>query len=487
MRRNRSLLPSLFCAAALAAASTPAHAADKLHLERLEIKKYAPAARMYLSYVDADGRVISGKSVSDFKLIVDSAEMGMATDVKPFETVAANDGGAIDLIIVVENSKPMEEVLEDMKRGVKLLASSAGDKAKVGIITYSADSKPIAPLGAPGEAEGAANTIVVDQEGVEVHMLDAVKAAIEQLKGTPADHRKLIVLFSDGIDVNMERKAFVQKGKDASDANIVIDTIGYAPFEPGRLRNLAELSKQSNGTDRACKAANEISTQFGNVIDEVKKQYVVSFETNIPENDKKQLVWQAIIDSGGKSAYSNNVSAAMTKWQRGTKIEAPSSHWFLWTLLILLGVGVLGIIVYAVFLREKPEPEPEMVAPAPAPAPAAPPPVAKTMAIDIGADNKSPVVGWFVGTAGKVQDKTFKLKAGRSLMGSSEDCDIKIEDSFASGHHCEVRFEYGAYKIIDLGSTNGIVVNEKKVREHELVDNDILKIGRTEFKFKTIG
>jgi pSer/pThr/pTyr-binding forkhead associated (FHA) protein len=124
-----------------------------------------------------------------------------------------------------------------------------------------------------------------------------------------------------------------------------------------------------------------------------------------------------------------------------------------------------------------------VAAPAPAPAPTA----AKTMAIDIGADNRSPVVGWFVGTSGKVQDKTFKLKAGRSLLGTADDCDIKIDDSFASSHHCEIRFEYGAYKIVDLGSTNGIVVNEKKVREHELVDNDLLKVGRTELKFKTIG
>jgi pSer/pThr/pTyr-binding forkhead associated (FHA) protein len=38
----------------------------------------------------------------------------------------------------------------------------------------------------------------------------------------------------------------------------------------------------------------------------------------------------------------------------------------------------------------------------------------------------------------------------------------------------------------DLGSTNGIVVNNKKVREHDLVDNDMFRLGRTEFKFKSI-
>ena len=118
------------------------------------------------------------------------------------------------------------------------------------------------------------------------------------------------------------------------------------------------------------------------------------FETNIADSKGKDLTWQAIIDSGGKSAYSNTINAPMPKHSRKTQKEEPGSHWFLYTLLALLGVGLIGGLVWFLFLREKPQPEPVMEAPAPAPVAAAPPPVAKTMAIDIGADNKSPVVGW---------------------------------------------------------------------------------------------
>jgi hypothetical protein len=464
-------------------AALPARAADKLHLERMDLAK-SPTVKMYLTYVDGDGRVLSGRTKDDFKLIVDSAEQGAATEAKTFDTA----GEPIDVVVVAQVSGAMEEVLEEAKKGIRLVAGAVGEKSKMGIIIYSADAKPAAPLGAPGEAEGAANTIVVDKEGVEVHMLDAVRSAIDMLAAAPKDHRKMVVLFSDGIDVNMERKAFVQMGKRAQEANIVIDTIGYAPFEPGRLKNLSELAKQSNGTDRSCKAASDVSAQFGNVIDEVKKQYIAIFETAIVGDGKKERTFQAIIDGGGgRTAYSNNMNATMPPPVH-KPVEKPgeSSHWFLWTLLSLLGIGVVGFGVWAVFLREKEAPPPPVVeAPAPAPAPA--PTAQKTMAIDIGADNKSPVVGWIVGTSGKIQDKTFKLKTQRSLIGTGDDCDVKIDDQFCSSHHCEVRFEYGAYKIVDLGSTNGIVVNEKKVREHELVDNDIIKMGRTEFKFKTIA
>jgi hypothetical protein len=213
---------------------------------------------------------------------------------------------------------------------------------------------------------------------------------------------------------------------------------------------------------------------------------MVSFETAFKGGDNKEHTFQAIIDSGGKSAYSNNMNAAMPAWVHDTAVKGPESHWFLWTLLVLAIIGVVGVVVWALFLRERAAPPPPVVeAPAPAPAPA--PVVAKTMAIDIGVDTRQPVVGWIVGTTGKTVDKTFKLKPQRTLIGTGDDCDVVIEDQWSSAHHCEIRFEYGAYKVVDLGSTNGIVVNDKKVREHELVDNDILRFGKTEFKFKSIA
>jgi pSer/pThr/pTyr-binding forkhead associated (FHA) protein len=88
---------------------------------------------------------------------------------------------------------------------------------------------------------------------------------------------------------------------------------------------------------------------------------------------------------------------------------------------------------------------------------------------------------------GKHTNQTFKFKGGKTLIGTGTDCDIVIDDQFMSSHHCEVRTANGGYKLVDLGSTNGIVVNNKKVAEHELIDNDQFRLGRTEFKFKSIS
>ena len=128
----------------------------------------------------------------------------------------------------------------------------------------------------------------------------------------------------------------------------------------------------------------------------------------------------------------------------------------------------------------------EEPAAAPAPVAAAPAAPMKTMALNVDVRGGTPAVGWIVATSGKYADQTFKLKPSRTLIGTGSDCDVKVEDQFMSSHHCEVRFENGSFKLFDLGSTNGIVVNDKKVREHELVDNDQFRLGRTEFKFKSI-
>jgi pSer/pThr/pTyr-binding forkhead associated (FHA) protein len=38
----------------------------------------------------------------------------------------------------------------------------------------------------------------------------------------------------------------------------------------------------------------------------------------------------------------------------------------------------------------------------------------------------------------------------------------------------------------DLGSTNGTYVNDRRVDQHELVDNDFVQFGKSLVKFKTL-
>ena len=479
--RRANFSATILCSALCVAVAVPAYA-DKLKIERLDVSR-SPIATFYTTFIDNEGRVITQKAKEDFTLTVDSTEVGVGTNLIAFSELQET----ANVIAIVQITSAMSDVLDEAKRGVRELATIVGPKSKMGIYAYASDTKRIFELGVPTEAESAANNLTLDAEASEPHLLDAVRAAIETLSNsTMKDQRKLIVLFSDGIDVNMERKAFSSIGKKAAEANVIIDTIGFAPFEAAKLKNLEELAKQSNGTHRLAKAAAEVTSTYGMITDEIKKQYVISYTLNTDIcGDNKDHVFQ-LLGGGNKSTYSNTFNIKVPK--ATVKVDAPSapskSRWWLW---VLIGVAAFVLLagVAAVAMREKAPPPPPVAAPVVA---APSPQKQRTMALNVAdlGGGKQAAVGWIVGMTGANADKTFKLKAGRNVIGTGDDCDIKLTDPGVSGHHCEVRTESGNYKLLDLGSTNGVIVNDKKVREHELVDNDVFRIGKAEFKFKTL-
>jgi hypothetical protein len=484
----RKSLVTVAVLALLSAVASSAHAGDKVHLQRMDLT-HSPTVKLYLTVVDRDGRPVIGHAKEDFHVSLDSADQGAATAVQSFD----ESKEPINLVVVAEIGQPMQGLLEDAKRGIANLADALPAKSKMALLGYSGDTKRLTEqLGAASDAESAAKTMVIDSDSTELRLLNAVRTAIDLLAAAPKTQRKVIVVFSDGIDVDLEPRTFSAIGKRAQEAGIVIDTIGYNAFDPSRLKNLALLTRQSGGVERVCKTPSDLGNHFNNLIDEVKKQYVTTFEIMLAGGDGKSHDFQGIVSSGaGNDAYSNVIADKIPKATHPvpSKGGGGGTRIWLWALIGLGSVLLIGLIAWLIF-REKPEAEEEEEPVAPvAQQPVAPPPQMpmKTMALDLGAGGgRAPAVGWIVATSGRYADQTFKLKPARTLIGTGADCDVKVEDQFMSSHHCEVRFENGSFKLCDLGSTNGIVVNDKKVREHELVDNDLFRLGRTEFKFKSI-
>ena len=112
----------------------------------------------------------------------------------------------------------------------------------------------------------------------------------------------------------------------------------------------------------------------------------------------------------------------------------------------------------------------------------------RTMALDLNA--AAPVgdsmIGWFIPLEGKLSGDLYQLK-GRVTVGTSPDNDIPLtEYASISGHHCEFVGSPSGFKLNDLGSTNGTFVNDKRISTHDLVDNDNVRLGKINFKFKSL-
>jgi pSer/pThr/pTyr-binding forkhead associated (FHA) protein len=69
-------------------------------------------------------------------------------------------------------------------------------------------------------------------------------------------------------------------------------------------------------------------------------------------------------------------------------------------------------------------------------------------------------------------------------MGRLADCDLPIEDPLASRRHAEIRPEPDAYRVVDLGSLNGTMVNAAPTKDHVLVDGDVIGIGGVAIRFE---
>jgi hypothetical protein len=76
------------------------------------------------------------------------------------------------------------------------------------------------------------------------------------------------------------------------------------------------------------------------------------------------------------------------------------------------------------------------------------------------------------------------LSGSRVVLGRSREADIVLQDPNVSRRHAELRREEGGWQIVDLGSTNGIKVNGRRVDSQPLRPGDQITIGVTDLTFE---
>jgi adenylate cyclase len=81
--------------------------------------------------------------------------------------------------------------------------------------------------------------------------------------------------------------------------------------------------------------------------------------------------------------------------------------------------------------------------------------------------------------------RLFPLKQGANLLGREKGCDIEIPDPRISSRHCIVMVEGEQVEFLDQNSTNGIFVNDERVRKARWKPGVTLILGNTEVTIKT--
>ncbi|HAX05245.1 MAG TPA: hypothetical protein DCX77_06155 [Acidimicrobiaceae bacterium] len=72
------------------------------------------------------------------------------------------------------------------------------------------------------------------------------------------------------------------------------------------------------------------------------------------------------------------------------------------------------------------------------------------------------------------------------VLGRNDDCGVVLAGSNVSRHHAEIRADQHGLFIVDLGSTNGTMVNGIAINNHRLLHADIVTIGDHELRVEVI-
>jgi hypothetical protein len=380
-----------------------------------------------------------------------------------------------------------EGVLKNLESAIdKLQLGNAGPPGSKGVvISYSTGADIKVPMTELKSITGGALGAQKDyKDKIGTDLVSGITAGVAQLSNVMTA-RKALIVVGDGTDTNPEaaKQQLVTLKKQALQQNIQMFAVIYksevSGDAPTVITTMIPGAKTVNSVDG-------IASEMDGIIQRMKERYYLEFQGEKDEVyfpfDGKDHDMVLKIDQAEQEA----VSLQLPPW------EPPKgmSLWWLW-IVIPVGALLLLIIAFAIFgKKEAPMPMPMPMPVAAAPAPEAPKAAVPMKTVMMNADGSSdgfPVVGWIVPLNGQNAYQTFKLRGSGTRIGTQPPADIVVNDGFMSTDHCQIACSPQGFVLIDNGATNGCYVNDKKVQRHELVDNDLITLGKTNFKFKSIN
>ena len=85
--------------------------------------------------------------------------------------------------------------------------------------------------------------------------------------------------------------------------------------------------------------------------------------------------------------------------------------------------------------------------------------------------------------SGPEEGTTFELVGSEVKLGRHSDNDIILKDLKASRFHAIIEKKHGHFIVRDLGSQNGIYINNQRVVESQLSNGDFLSVGQVVLKY----
>jgi len=122
------------------------------------------------------------------------------------------------------------------------------------------------------------------------------------------------------------------------------------------------------------------------------------------------------------------------------------------------------------------------------------PPIRGRVATDTGRQGSPAVVGRAGSRPGVTHvlvvdgpGTRHELTTGRNVIGRGTEADIRLPDTGVSRKHVDVVLDGGVATAEDLGSTNGTLVNGRRITRQPLSDGDVIRIGHSVLVYRQDG
>lgn len=497
--------------------------------------------RLYVSAITLEGGVIPISGKNEWVLQVGSAKKKLPYLTGQFKGVQDDD---VAVMLVVDTSFEMAADLPAIKEAAAAFIGALPKDTSVGVIGYSEDVEGDRRVGSKKSALDALNDLDGASVPSPVNLIKAVDYAVKGLrKAKPADGRglrKIIVVVSDGRDVEHTAGRFRSVARKADRYDIRIHTLAYTTTQDREpMRGLAELSKATFGTFRLVYSSHSFGGNFEQLLKEIEQQYVLTYyvPTDELEGKKLKVLAKDIVSNDGKvkkvecgkdECGGGAMCAAGTCVSRG---EAGGRGFLGWILVI--GGGLVGLLVllvgigYVLTRRQERRAAGQALAAAMAENAAAVPDhrivgqgpqggVARAPTGHVPSQGPGQIQGQipgqnpgqnpgqvpgriqpqgrvpaaapgvpsFIVLSGAHQGRTVPVHHG-FRMGKAPDCQLVLaDDNFASSHHAHIELDKGGgCTLVDDHSTNGTFVNGVRSVRQRLSSGMLVKVGSTEMRF----
>jgi hypothetical protein len=304
MKRTLSILAVGVLLLVAVQAGLAQDAAPLVIIHRAPDTSAPPEVRAYVSVIDrAEGKSVEGLTADDF--VIEEAGATIGTKAVSYETagvavVIVVDRGGISAPKdgrITEATGLAEELIN------RLSAPGGPGDDMVAVVGIGEDKmEPEEDFSFDPVDTGRAKNALIPMTGEEVSggtpLYEGLDEALRLLTENPdakisdalSRRRKLVVVFSDGIDPDFSETArYDDVIRKAVEADISIYTVGMAKRDGGLSAedNLKRLARQTNGIYQLHNN-DETHQQVLNLFDNLmtqRHQYLITYETRLPKGD----------------------------------------------------------------------------------------------------------------------------------------------------------------------------------------------------------